>query len=66
MADVTRFCMTRAGNCTTVLHTCLKGLAEELPGVKDGIWVVITKPSPSLPASDFFQPDLGASRAVKT
>ena len=32
MTSGARFCMTRAGYCTTALHARQKGVSEELPG----------------------------------
>ena len=35
----------------------LKGLVEELLGLKDEVWVVMSKPSPCLLEFAFFQPN---------
>ena len=40
-----RFCMTITGECTTASHAFMKGLAEYIPGGKDGVWLVMAKPS---------------------
>ena len=54
MAGGAIFCMARAGECTTASHACLKGLEEEMPGGKDGVWLVMAKTSPRLLESDLF------------
>ena len=55
----------KVGDCATASHACQKGLDEELSGGEDWVWLVMEKESPHLPASDFFQKILGASRAEK-
>ena len=46
-----RFCMLRAEDCTTASHTWLKGSLKELPGEKQGSWVVMAPPLTRLPVS---------------
>ena len=65
MAGGAIFCMKRAIECTTAPHARLKVLKEEPPVENNGVRVVMEKPPPRLPASAFFQPNLGASRAAK-
>ena len=60
-----RLYMTREGVCTTAPYAHLKGVTEQLPVVKDGVWVLMAKPSPRLPESAYFQKNLVASRAAK-
>ena len=64
-ASGSKFCMTRLEDCTTVLHACQKGFTEELSGKEDGVWLLMEKPSPRLPASALLQPSLGAPRSEK-
>ena len=65
MVGGARLFITRAEECTTASHACLEGVAKEMPGGKDGVWVVMAKPSPHLPAPDYFQTKMGAYRAAK-
>ena len=65
VASGARFYTKRAGYFTTESHARQKGLAEELSGGEDGVWVVTKKTSPRLLASAFFQPSLDTSRAAK-
>ena len=65
VAGGARFCITIALECTTESHAFLKRVAEELPGGNDWVWLVMDKPSPCLPASAYFQPNMGSSRSAK-
>ena len=57
---------TRSEDCTTDSHTRVKGLGEELPGDKEGAWVVMAQPEPSLTASNFLHPNLGSLTMEKS
>ena len=58
MAGGARLCMKISGECTMESHVFLKVFTEAIPGVNDGVWLVIAKPSPHLPEYAFFQPNL--------
>ena len=42
---------------TTAYHVRVIDEGEDLPGGKDGVWVVMDSPAPLLPSSSFFQPN---------
>ena len=65
MAGGSRLCMYFRNECSIASHNCSRELVEELPGRKEGFWVVMAAPSPRLPLSVFFKPVLSETISDK-